>query len=117
MSQRKAFENGRDHYSYQYNAPVSYAATHEVVANNTKGKQVGSLTWNTNEIEDISVHKDHQGKGIASGMLYHARRKANEGVAPTPVHSRMRTHAGHEFAKKTGGPGSALPEQHIQFLD
>ena len=117
MSQREAFENGKEHFTYNYIAPPAYAGTHEVVASDTAGKKVGSLTWNTKEIENIDVAKKHQGKGIAEGMLVHARRQANAEIAPVPAHSLMRTRAGHEWAKKMGGAGSAIPEKYITFLD
>lgn len=117
MSQREAFESGKEHFSYSYIAPPAYAGTHEVVASDTAGKKVGSLTWNKNEIENIDVSKKHQGKGIAEAMLVHARRQSNDEKAPVPTHSLMRTRAGHEFAKKTGGAGSAIPEKYITFLD
>lgn len=117
MSQRKAFENGKEHFSYKYAAAPVYSGTHEVSAHDTKDKKIGSLTWNANEIENVDVDKKYRGQGVAEAMMYHARRAANDGTAPVPTHSMMRTHAGHEWAKKMGGPGSALPEHLIQFLD
>jgi GNAT superfamily N-acetyltransferase len=117
MSQREAFENGKEHFTYQFHQAPTYAGTHEVTAHDTKGKKVGSLTWNANEIENIDVAKKHQGKGIAESMLVHARRQANDEKAPVPSHSLTRTRAGHAFAKKTGGAGSAIPDKYITFLD
>jgi len=116
-SQREAFHTGKEHFTYKFHQAPTYAGTHEVTAHDTKDKQVGTLTWNANQIENVSTVAKHRRKGIATAMLVTARRASNDQKAPVPAHSTLLTQDGKHFRDATGGRGSAVPDEYLTMLN
>jgi GNAT superfamily N-acetyltransferase len=82
---------------------------HKVVAYHKEQGKVGHLVWDPKdgEIQNVQVHEDHRGKGVAEGMLLHAK---SLGISPEPVHSDDRSESGDAWAKKMAEKhGDELP--------
>ena len=97
-------------YQFRYR-PVKSEELHEVQAiHKPTGEPIGRMTWlNYGPLHEIDVNRDHQRKGIATGMWGHAIELAvssySKGVnkrIPMPEHSIFRTPAGDAWAKSTG---------------
>jgi hypothetical protein len=74
------------------------------------GQVVGHLRWGGHGVvENVQVNKDHQRKGVATGMWRHANELADQGLVPRPKHSDVRTAEGDAWAKTVGGE---LPQNH-----
>lgn len=85
---RKALASGAD---VTYRLGTQGDATVEAIH---RGQVVGSLTWaEDGEIMGVNVHPDHQRRGVASGMLAHARR-----IDPGVRHSDNLTLEGRGWA-------------------
>jgi hypothetical protein len=71
---------------------------------NDKTKELGSLSFSskTGRIHSVSTKKEHQGKGIATGLYVQANRTVlPEGTSLS--HSSNRTDQGDAWAKSVGG--------------
>jgi GNAT superfamily N-acetyltransferase len=100
-------------YEFKYepgiNALTGDVNIHRVTAHHKKHGKVGHFMWDPEdgEIQDVKVHEDHRGKGVAEGMLLHAR---SLGILPEPVHSDDRSESGDAWAKKMSEKhGDELP--------
>ena len=104
----------------QFAHHITRSGLHQVSAR--QGDQfVGGLQWyhdadpesgiRRGEIATVAVLPEHQGAGIASGMLSHARGMAGDDI-PYPEHSSSRSPAGTAWAARTGGrmPKNAEPQ-------
>jgi GNAT superfamily N-acetyltransferase len=106
----------------QFGYGMTRSGLHQVTAH-VGGHIVGGLQWHPEadpesgisrgEIETVAVDPAHQRKGIASGMLTHARSMASEAV-PSPEHSPIRSPAGDAWANRTGGnvPTTAVGDRY-----
>lgn len=85
---------------------------HKITAEDHEGANAGHLMWYgkhhefPGEIASVYVpEKKHQGRGVASAMVEHARQLHQSGqVDSTPIHSQTLTEEGEHFVRGEGGP-------------
>jgi GNAT superfamily N-acetyltransferase len=111
----------------QFGHHQTRSGLHQVTAR--QGSQVvGGLQWypdadkesgiQRGEIATVAVLPEHQGHGIASHMLNHARELSNDNPdVPYPQHSTSRSAAGTGWAAKTGGRIPRNVEPQSTFSD
>lgn len=106
----------------QFAHHVTRSGLHQVTARHSDSV-VGGLQWyhdtdqdmgvKRGEIATVAVLPEHQGHGVATGMLQHAwgLSEADQSI-PRPEHSTSRSPAGTAWAAKTGGgiPKNAEPQ-------
>ena len=87
--------------------------THNVVAYNEEGKQIGNLQWNrrSKRIHWVGVDQNYRRQGIASHMWDLAHQVSAELGKPGPKHSTVRWNEGDAWAKSVGGD---LPENKMK---
>lgn len=106
----------------QFGHHVTRSGLHQVTAR-AGDKVVGGLQWHADHDPEIGVRKgeiatvavlpEHQGQGLATGMLRHAWNLSDSGQGiPRPEHSSSRSQAGSGWAAKTGGkiPKNSEPQ-------
>lgn len=106
----------------QFGHHMTRSGLHQVTAR-TGNTVVGGLQWypdhdpevgvKRGEIATVAVLPEHQGRGIATGMLQHAwGLSESDNSIPRPEHSTSRSPAGSHWAAKTGGmiPKNAEPQ-------
>jgi len=78
---------------------------HKLIAKNSEGEHVGSLSWDgsSGRVHRVFVPHEYQGLGVATSLWERAHKLAEMGQAPAPKHSNDRTIAGDEWASKVGG--------------
>lgn len=97
----------------QFGHHMTRSGLHQVSARHGD-RFVGGLQWypeadkesgiSRGEIATVALLPEYQGRGIASGMLNHAREMSNENPEiPYPQHSSSRSPQGSAWAAKTGG--------------
>lgn len=98
----------------QFGHHMTRAGLHQVSARHGENF-VGGLQWNHEDDPDagayegkiaaVAVLPEYQGRGIASGMLKHAKSLADENPddIPYPEHSSSRSPAGSAWAAKNSG--------------
>jgi len=71
------------------------------------GREVGSLLWNDDQLENVYVDPAYQRKGIATEMWKQASQLSQDQPFhyPPPYHSRTRTPEGDEWAWSIYGRG------------
>lgn len=92
-------------------------------------KKVGFLRWNGShergniddhdgesavpgEIQGVSVHPEHRGKGLSTALWDYAQAKTALHGTQEPVHSKTRSTAGNHWAHFVGGKAMARQEGH-----
>lgn len=106
----------------QFGHHMTRSGLHQVTARQGD-KVVGGLQWypdhdpemgvKRGEIATVAVLPDHQGQGVATGMLQHAWGLSESDTSiPRAEHSSSRSQAGSGWAVKTGGkiPKNAEPQ-------
>ena len=83
---------------------------HQIVAiDKESGQGVGHMQWSGNEwdgrIWDVTVHSEHQRRGLGTAMYQKAKSiaESSRGLVTPPTHSDTRTPAGDAWAQKVGG--------------
>jgi len=94
-------------YTFQYSPGLSEDVNHVVTAMHPDSSDpVGYMVWkkDTGENIRIDVEKEHQRKGVATGMWNFAKNIAanSDGKIRRPQHSRVQTKSGRAWAKKVG---------------
>lgn len=64
------------------------------------------------EIQGVSVHPDHRGKGISTALWDYAQAKVALHGVQEPIHSKTRSTAGNHWAHFVGGKAMARQEGH-----
>jgi len=94
-------------YKFQYSPGLRGEVNHIVTATHPDSSDlVGYMEWtkDTGETRHIEVDKEHQRKGVATGMWNFAKNVAanSEGKIRRPQHSRVQTKSGKAWVKKVG---------------
>ena len=96
-------------YTFSYKNTENEGLIDHAVNAYHKGSHVGYMVFgHAGVVEDINVDKEHQRKGVATGMWNHAvslggsTDKATGVRIPNIEHSENRTAQGEEWAKSTG---------------
>lgn len=104
--------------SYSYSNKEEEPWTEHTIIAKSKGKEVGFLTFgHSGGVIDIGVSKEHQRKGVATGMWNHAlslggSTDKTSGIRiPNIEHSAHRTRQGEAWAKSTGKAHYFPPEE------
>lgn len=109
----------------QFGHHMTRSGLHQVTARQG-GKVVGGLQWypesdhemgiKRGEIATVAVLPEHQGQGLATGMLHHAWGLADsDSSIPRAEHSSSRSPAGSGWAAKTGGQIPSNDEPQHSF--
>lgn len=106
----------------QFGHHITRSGLHQVTARHG-GRVIGGLQWypdsdkergiRRGEIATVAVLPEHQGHGIATGMLHHAWGLSDTDPSiPRAEHSSSRSPAGTAWAEKIGGrmPKNAEPQ-------
>ena len=91
-------------YTFQYSGGGD---SHVVTAMHPDSQYpIGYMEWarDTGENVSVDVDKEHQRKGVATGMWNFAKNVAanSDGKIRRPQHSRVQTKSGKAWAKKVG---------------
>ena len=96
-------------YTYSYSNSEEEPWTEHTVEAHNKGERVGFMAFgHSGGVIDMGVAKEHQRKGVATGMWNHALSlrgttdKASGIRIPSVEHSAHRTRQGEAWAKSTG---------------
>lgn len=100
-------------YEFKYEPSINSVSgeigLHKVVAYHKEHGKVGRLIWDPEdgEIQGVDVDAEHRGKGVAEGMLLHAK---SLNTSPAIRHSDDRSDSGDAWARKMAEKhGDALP--------
>jgi GNAT superfamily N-acetyltransferase len=87
-------------YTYKhFTIPADESEWNAIEAHHPDEGKVGHLLWHPNgEIQDVQVDEPHRRKGVATGMLEHAKTLK---VKP-PKHSELRTEEGDAWVQSLG---------------
>jgi GNAT superfamily N-acetyltransferase len=82
---------------------------HQVLAHQDD-TPIGKLEWaaGTGKIHEVFVAKQHRRKGVATALLKHSRKIAQDKGLKVPTHSERRSNAGDNWAQSLG---EQLPER------
>jgi GNAT superfamily N-acetyltransferase len=83
----------------------SVFGNHDIFAH-LDGEEVGALSLGSDgTVHDVTVDRDHEGKGIATAMWNHAKSLYASGrIDVEPKHSSATTEEGYRWAMSTGDP-------------
>jgi len=78
---------------------------HEVIALHPEtGEKMGHLTWDSDFVEHVYTMPSFRRQGVATKMWNYAQGIAQQGKAPVPKHSPIKSESGQKWAESVGGP-------------
>ena len=101
-------------YKVHKTPPENVEDYHYISASDGK-RSIGTFKWHPKHgaIMNVTVHHEHQGKGIATAMYHLAQRLSSQYGVPAPEHNTDRTDAGDAWAKKVGGDLPPRSDWHL----